>query len=101
MTKDRGKVSYDNRTNQLIVKDTVETVERVKRIIEVLDTQTPQVLIEAKLVEVTEGFTQIFGLRDGLGQNIRYSASRRPQLGETNAEFSLSAIAFWRIFFRT
>ena len=57
-TKKRGAISVDQRTNQLIVKDTVEVIDRIKKILEVLDTQTPQVLIEAKLVEATEGFSQ-------------------------------------------
>ena len=66
----RGKISVDKRTNSLIIKDTSEAIERLKGIIETLDTQTPQVLIESKIVEITENHSQEFGLRNGL--NLGY-----------------------------
>ncbi|MBF0311790.1 MAG: type IV pilus secretin PilQ [Oligoflexia bacterium] len=66
LTKDRGAISRDTRTNSIIVKDTVDTIERMKKIIEVLDTQTPQILIEAKVVEANESFSSEIGLRNGI-----------------------------------
>lgn len=51
----RGSTQIDTRTNSLVVRDTAATIEKIKRIIQELDTQTPQVLIEAKFVQVTEG----------------------------------------------
>ncbi len=65
-TERRGKILKDTRTNSLIVKDTSEVIEKVKKIIELLDTQTPQVLIESKIVEVVERFTKEIGLENGL-----------------------------------
>ncbi len=67
LTKDRGKVQTDERTNSLVVKDTSEVIDRVKKIIEVLDTQTPQVLIESKIVEVSETHAKEIGLENGVG----------------------------------
>jgi type IV pilus assembly protein PilQ len=49
-------VQIDNRTNSIIVRDLPDNIERMKKLIEVLDTQTPQVMIEAKVVEASEGF---------------------------------------------
>ena len=66
LTKDRGSISLDQRTNSLIVKDTEEKLERVKKIVETLDTQTPQVLIESKIVEVTQEYVKNLGLREGV-----------------------------------
>jgi type IV pilus assembly protein PilQ len=66
LTPKRGKVSEDVRTNSLIIKDTPETMEKIKKIIETLDTQTPQVLIETKVVEVSENHSQELGLKEGL-----------------------------------
>lgn len=66
LTKDRGKISEDKRTNALIVKDTPEVMEKLKKIIEALDTQTPQVLIESKIVEVTEIYKKEIGLKQGI-----------------------------------
>ncbi len=66
ITKDRGAIQTDERTNSLIVKDTVESIERIKKIIETLDTQTPQILIEAKIVEATESYSKRVGLTRGI-----------------------------------
>ncbi|MBH47631.1 MAG: hypothetical protein CME71_05630 [Halobacteriovorax sp.] len=65
ITKDRGSIAEDVRTNSLIVKDTTETIEKIRKIIEVLDTQTPQVLIESKIVEVSESYSKEIGLKNG------------------------------------
>jgi type IV pilus assembly protein PilQ len=66
ITKDRGSIQTDSRTNSLIVKDTLDSIERIKKIIETLDTQTPQVLIEAKIVEASEGYRKRIGLNRGI-----------------------------------
>ena len=65
LTKDRGSIAADNRTNSIIVKDTVLAIEKIKKIIKVLDTQTPQVLIESKIVEVREEHKKEIGLQSG------------------------------------
>jgi type IV pilus assembly protein PilQ len=65
-TEKRGKISKDTRTNSLIVKDTAQVIEKLKKIVELLDTQTPQVLIESKIVEVTERYSKELGLQDGI-----------------------------------
>ncbi len=50
----RGSIQVDDRINALVVRDTPSTIEKIKRILKELDTQTPQILIEAKFVEVQE-----------------------------------------------
>lgn len=66
LTDDRGNISIDSRTNSLIIKDSVEVMGKIIKIIELLDTQTPQVLIESKIVEVTEEYKREIGLEKGL-----------------------------------
>jgi type IV pilus assembly protein PilQ len=66
LTKERGTMQRDERTNSLIVKDTVESIERIKKIIETLDTQTPQILIESKIVEANESYSKRIGLSRGV-----------------------------------
>ena len=88
-TKDRGSIKSDLRTNSLIVKDTVENIEKMKKIIEILDTQTPQVLIEAKIVEANEEYE----LRAGLGQggvSFGYDPFSAPS-GNNSGTFSFSS----------
>lgn len=65
-TSDRGSIATDQRTNSLIVKDTPAVIEKMRKIVEVLDTQTPQVMIEAKIVEVSENYSKEIGLKEGL-----------------------------------
>lgn len=66
LTENRGKMAEDIRTNSLIVKDTVDSIERIKKIIELLDTQTPQILIESRIVEATESYSKRIGLTNGI-----------------------------------
>lgn len=62
----RGTISEDIRTNSLIVSDTVSAIEEMKKIIEILDTQTPQILIETKIVESSESNSKRIGLTNGI-----------------------------------
>jgi len=53
-------VSVDKRINAVIVSGTQETIDQVARLIKELDLPVPQVMIEAKIVEVsTEGLKSI------------------------------------------
>jgi len=62
LTPDRGSVSVDQRNNMIIVTDTRETVGRVQEMIYRLDTVTPQIMIEVKVVEVTKDFSRSIGV---------------------------------------
>ncbi len=53
MKTSRGTINYDERTNTLIVRDTVANVELISGVLKTLDSTTPQVLIEAKIIETT------------------------------------------------
>ncbi|MDD0854598.1 type IV pilus secretin PilQ [Halobacteriovorax sp. GB3] len=90
LTPQRGTLSVDDRTNSMIVKDTVENIEKIKKIIEILDTQTPQVLIESKIVEVTEGYKKEIGLVEGL--NFGYDPiTSTADASDSGPGFSLSS----------
>ncbi len=62
LTKERGKLSVDQRTNMIIITDTHSKVEQAQEIIFRLDTVTPQIMIEAKVVEVTKEFSRSLGV---------------------------------------
>lgn len=62
---DRGKVSVDERNNQLIVTDTAETIAQAKQIVARIDKVTPQVIIEARVVEANTNFTREIGFNWG------------------------------------
>jgi type IV pilus assembly protein PilQ len=51
-------ILVDQNTQSLIIRDSAENVERMRKMIQLLDVQTPQVLIEAKTVEASEDFSK-------------------------------------------
>ena len=81
----RGKLSQDDRTNALIIKDTADTLEKIIKIIELLDVQTPQVLIEAKIVELSESYGLDLGLKNGINWSYDpFSPPNRAGTGSFN-----------------
>jgi type IV pilus assembly protein PilQ len=72
---DRGGVTFDERTNTIIVRDIPHGVEDATELIRELDTQSPQVLIEANIVEASEDFARALGVQWG------YQYRAGPQTG--------------------
>lgn len=62
---ERGDVKVDDRTNTLIVKDIPRNIPAVKSLVKSLDTKTPQVLIEARIVEANLTFQRELGVKWG------------------------------------
>jgi type IV pilus assembly protein PilQ len=61
----RGSVMVDARTNQMFVQDTTTRLEEVRRLLQRIDIPVPQVLIEARIVEADDRFSQNLGVRFG------------------------------------
>jgi type IV pilus assembly protein PilQ len=61
----RGSVTVDERTNTLILRDVVDRVEGILRLIDSLDLPTPQVVIEGRIVETTRQFSRALGVSWG------------------------------------
>ncbi|MCF8039274.1 MAG: type IV pilus secretin PilQ [Desulfohalobiaceae bacterium] len=64
---ERGSLSSDPRTNQLIIHDTAETIQTVQNVVRQLDRPEQQVLIEARLVFVSDSFQRSLGIKWGGG----------------------------------
>jgi type IV pilus secretin PilQ/predicted competence protein len=60
-----GSIVVDERSSRIIVKDLPETVERMETLLKQIDIRTPQVLIEARIVEATRKFSQSLGIQWG------------------------------------
>jgi type IV pilus assembly protein PilQ len=71
LTKDRGKVSVDSRTNVVIVTDTPSVIEKAKDLIRKLDRVTPQVIIEARIVEASTNFSRQIGTTWEMGVGVQ------------------------------
>lgn len=70
LLSDRGTVDVDTRTNTLIVKDIKEHISRIENLIRVLDTQTPQVRIESRIVQANDSFSRNIGIQWGPTLNM-------------------------------
>lgn len=84
ITKDRGSVSVDDRNNQIIITDTAEKIAQAREIVKNIDKVTPQVIIEAKVVEVSKSVARDIGVdwaTQGGIQNDDPNAGVGPQRG--------------------
>ncbi|MBW2399297.1 MAG: type IV pilus secretin PilQ [Deltaproteobacteria bacterium] len=61
LLSERGTVNVDARTNTLVLKDIPSVIDEATALIKAIDTQTPQVMIEAKIVEAKLKFSREFG----------------------------------------
>ncbi|MEW6116589.1 MAG: type IV pilus secretin PilQ [Nitrospirota bacterium] len=69
----RGSIGTDTRTRSLIVKDIPSVQVELQKLIESLDKPTPQVLIEARMVEINKNLTKDLGIQWGFSKQGRYS----------------------------
>jgi type IV pilus assembly protein PilQ len=63
---ERGNVTFDKRTNSLLLKDTAANLEDVRRVVGRLDVPVRQVMIESRIVIATNDFARDLGVRFGL-----------------------------------
>ncbi|MBL8610494.1 MAG: type IV pilus secretin PilQ [Myxococcales bacterium] len=73
----RGSIAVDERTNVLIARDISGNLNNIEELIRSLDTQTPQVLIEARIVEATSRYQRDLGIQWG-GDATFSSATGNP-----------------------
>ena len=61
----RGSIQVDVTSNQLVIQETEKRLAQIRELIRYLDRQTPQVLIEARIVEANSNFTKAMGVQWG------------------------------------
>ena len=90
-----GRITVDTRTNTLILNDLRHNVNDMLEAIKILDIPTPQVLIEAKIVEISKSFTQELGIQWGLtGEAISSAPGSLAINGGANANTAADGSAF-------
>jgi type IV pilus assembly protein PilQ len=100
-TQGRGSITVDTRNNQIIITDIAEKVKKAKDIVKKIDKVTPQVMIEARIVEATDTFSREIGTSwaisgerpdSNLGGNFKFdmNATNPPStsLGAIGIQFS-------------
>ena len=66
MLSARGSVIVDERTNSLLVTETAQKLQELRRVIRLLDVPVRQVLVEARIVIANSSFDEELGVKWGL-----------------------------------
>jgi len=61
VTKGRGSVTVDTKNNQIIITDTADVIAKAEKIARQIDKVTSQVVIEARVVEITQSYSRDLG----------------------------------------
>jgi type IV pilus assembly protein PilQ len=77
----RGSVSFDLRTNTLLINDTAEKTAELRGIIAQLDRPVQQVLIESRIVIATDDFERDLGVQWGVSGNRTNPSNQVLQVG--------------------
>jgi type IV pilus assembly protein PilQ len=70
LTPGRGSVTFDERTNTLLVMDTSARLDEIREIVARLDIPVRQVMIESRVVIANNDFARDLGVRFGLGTSM-------------------------------
>ncbi|HFE39096.1 MAG TPA: type IV pilus secretin PilQ [Gammaproteobacteria bacterium] len=62
----RGNISIDERTNTLLVRDSVDRLTEIRKLVNKLDIPIRQVLIESRIVIASDGFSRDLGTKLGI-----------------------------------
>ncbi|MCO6413106.1 MAG: type IV pilus secretin PilQ [Thiogranum sp.] len=88
LMSERGKVTVDERTNTLLVQDTAEKLEQIRRMVARLDIPVRQVLIESRIVLANNDFARDLGVKFGTSHsssdNNKFITIGGTQPGSTN-----------------
>ena len=75
LMSERGKVTVDDRTNTLLIQDTAEKLEQIRRMVARLDIPVRQVLIESRIVLANNDFAKDLGVKFGFSHNSQSNAA--------------------------
>ncbi len=88
---DRGTVSVDPRTNTLLVQDTADRLDDIRRVIKELDRPVKQVLIESRVVIASDSFAKDLGIAFGQTTNGRFGNNREWSISTSNSSTNRNA----------
>lgn len=84
MLSEKGKINTDTRSNVLIITDIPTNITKIKEVISRIDSMTPQVMIEAKIIETTLSSTESLGI--DWATRVTVSGAKRPTTLPWNRE---------------
>ncbi|STX93004.1 type IV pilus assembly protein PilQ [Legionella londiniensis] len=68
LLSERGTVSVDTRTNTIWLQDTATQIEEIRELVKQLDVPVKQVVIEARIVNMTKDCAEDIGVRFGVSR---------------------------------
>jgi len=82
----KGSVSFIQGTSHIIVTDTESKIREIKAFVEKIDVMTKQVLVEARIYDITSTHNYDLGIEWELGRNTTYNGSigNNPTAGSRN-----------------
>lgn len=90
----RGSVSFDERTNTLLINDTAQRIASVRELVTLLDRPVEQVLIESRIVVANDDFARALGTRFGVSGASEDSDRNLISVGGTlGATDTISSVA--------
>ncbi len=92
LLSDKGNVTVDDRTNTLLLLDTAQKIQDIRKLLTRLDVPVRQVLIESRVVYVTDNFEKAFGVK--LGSAAKFRPGNEPRVGFTGTRAQSNNIAF-------
>jgi type IV pilus secretin PilQ/predicted competence protein len=84
---ERGTVAFDERSNQLVVKDVRKGLQNVAELIRKVDLRTPQILLETQIIEASRNLSR------QLGSELGFQYIQSPATGNGTGLNFPSAIA--------
>lgn len=81
----RGSLSVDKRTSSMVIKDAASVFPQIENLLTTLDRAIPQVMIEARIVEINTSDTSDLGIQWGLNLSAKNTLSAfggNPGLGK-------------------
>lgn len=89
-----GNAYADSRTNSVVIRDLPKNVEKARRLLKAVDTKTPQVEIEARIVEASSNFARQLGVQWGgtytSGRDKIGGSSLLPTAGDGSRNFAVN-----------
>ena len=115
LTKDIGSLKVDERTNRFVVTDLPHTMEEIRDLIVAFDAKTKEVIIEAKVIEITLNddyamgvdWTQFFTATDNLTFTGTFpfsspsASSFAVEMGVLDTDDYNTVLSFVKVFGRT
>lgn len=92
MLSSRGQVIVDERTNSLLITETAQKLEEVRRLIRLIDIPVRQVLIESRIVVANSDFSRQLGIKWG-GAVKSNSSDGEPATSLATGSLSSNVIA--------